>query len=70
MYIYIYIYIISYIYIYIYIMYLGNMAVAYAAGAPWAVCFSGQITPSSHSKNSLSKIFAKGWVAQTSIFDR
>ena len=27
-------------------------------------------TPSSHTKNSLSKICSKGWVAQKSLFDR
>ena len=27
-------------------------------------------TPSSHSKNSQSKIYSKGWVAQAPVFDR
>ena len=35
-----------------------------------AVLLPPRATPSSHSKNSLSKIRSKGWAAQKSLFDR
>ena len=78
-YIHIYVYIHMYmnIYIYIYIckerereretLYLIQLSVPSLAVCPSS---ESRTTPSSHSKNSLSKICSKGWVAQKPFVDR
>ena len=72
--VYIYTHSITYIYIYIYIqIYITDLCSLKLyiqmdmATRPrtWRPC-----TPSSHSKNPRHKIFAKGWVAQKTTFDR
>ena len=47
----------------------GDLHLSTSWGACVCVCVC-MSTPSSHSKNSLSKICSKDWVAQKPFFDR